>query len=231
MNGFWLTIDFNHIYFSTARSMARYGLLMMVKGNWNGQPVLTDTSYFNAMTNSSQNLNLSYGYLTWLNGKESYMMPQSQFVFAGSLCPDAPDDMYSAMGKNGQLINVVPSQGLVMIRMGNAPDNQYELANYFNNLIWQHLNNVICNTHRIREQEGKGNGFRIFPNPASSLLNILPSDVSKSFTVRLFDMSGHLIFQGQNTRSIDITGISPNEYILEIKQGEISTRHLLTIIH
>lgn len=232
MNGSWFYIDFNHIYFSTARSMAKYGLLLLAKGKWEGEPILADTSYYNAMINSSQDLNPSYGYLTWLNGKQSFMLPQSQFVFPGSLCPDAPADMFSAMGKNGQLINVVPSQGLVMVRMGNAPDNQYELANYFNNLVWQHLNSVICNTHGIPDQAGATDEFRIYPNPVSSRINIEAADISNEYIVRLFNLAGLLIMkEAVNARNIDVSGIPSGVYILDISHNGKSSHCLIQIIH
>lgn len=48
------------------------------------------------------------------------MVPTVQTVFSGMLIPNAPTDMYSALGKNDQKIYVVPSQNLVVIRMGNA---------------------------------------------------------------------------------------------------------------
>jgi CubicO group peptidase (beta-lactamase class C family) len=231
MSGFWFTIDFNHIYFSTARSMAKYGLLLLAKGIWDSQPVLTDTNYFNLMTNSSQDLNLSYGFLTWLNGKTSFMLPQSQFVFPGSLCPDAPPDMYSAMGKNGQVINVVPSEGLVMIRMGNAPDNQYEVANYFNNLIWQHLNEVICNIHGFDENRDQENEFRIYPNPASTQIIVTPPVAAKDYSLLLFNMYGKLIFRNENATSIDSKGFPPGMYVLVTSVKGINTRHLISIVH
>ena len=71
---------------------------------------MSDTNYFNQMLHTSQMLNESHGYLWWLNGKSSSMLPGSQFVFNGDITPNAPDDLVSALGKNGQIINVVPSE-------------------------------------------------------------------------------------------------------------------------
>ena len=65
--------------------------------------------------------NESYGYLWWLNGQSSFMLPYNQFVYNGDIIINAPDDLFSAIGKNGQYINVVPSENLVWIRMGEAP--------------------------------------------------------------------------------------------------------------
>jgi hypothetical protein len=94
------------------------------------------------MVNTSQNLNLSYGYLWWLNGKASAMVPGSQIVFPASLTANAPADMFAAMGKNGQLINVVPSMGLVVIRMGdNANNSSVSIA--LQNDLWEKLKAVV----------------------------------------------------------------------------------------
>jgi CubicO group peptidase (beta-lactamase class C family) len=230
MNGLWFTLDYNNIYFSTARSMAKYGLLLQAKGIWDGQPVISDTSYFDAMVNSSQGMNVSYGYLTWLNGKETYMLPQSQFVFQGPLCPDAPLDMYAAMGKNGQLINVVPSKGLVLVRMGDAPDNQYELANIFNNEIWKLLNEVICNTHGLNEEVNTVKEFGIFPNPASTLLQIVPADPLCIYTVSLYDMSGQKRFQSGYARTIDVSAFPSGNYILILSGDGIFKKQIISIV-
>ncbi|MFN4000221.1 serine hydrolase domain-containing protein [Algoriphagus sp.] len=119
MKGFWQKTGFNNVFYSDARSFARFGLLLLAKGHWNGNTIWSG-DFFDKMSQSSQNLNLSYGYLTWLNGKSSYMVPGSQIVIPGSLIPKAPTDMYQAIGKNGQFMMVVPSQNLVIVRMGSS---------------------------------------------------------------------------------------------------------------
>ncbi|MEI8007847.1 MAG: serine hydrolase [Bacteroidota bacterium] len=230
MNGFWYDIDYNHIYFSNARSMARYGLLLLAKGKWDNIRILNDTAYFTAMTNSSQNLNKSYGYLTWLNGKSSYMLPQSQFIFTGSLCPSAPADMFSAMGKNGQLINVVPGQGLLVIRMGNASGDPFELPNAFNNTIWDYLNNVMCNTHGIPEQADKTDEFNIFPNPASSDIFIFPNHNTQDYKALLYDIHGMLRAEVESAGKINVSNLPPGIYMLEIVQNEIKSCYTISIV-
>jgi CubicO group peptidase (beta-lactamase class C family) len=141
MDGIFIKTGDNNVFYSTPRSMARFGLLLLNKGKWNDTQVIPE-SYYNLMVTSSQNLNLSYGYLTWLNGKTSFMIPTLQNVFNGSVSPNAPNDMIAAMGKNGQLINVVPSQNLVVIRMGDAPDNTLVPFTFQDNL-WKELNKII----------------------------------------------------------------------------------------
>jgi CubicO group peptidase (beta-lactamase class C family) len=143
MDGSFMMTGENNVFYSTTRSMARYGLLLLSKGVWNGTTIIP-SSYFDLMKTTSQNLNLSYGYLTWLNGKASFMAPGSQTVYPQALTPNAPADMFAAMGKNGQLINVVPSKNIVMIRMGDAPDTNLVPFTYQNDL-WAKINAVIGN--------------------------------------------------------------------------------------
>lgn len=143
MNGLWLKNGYNNVYYSNARSMARFGLLLLNKGKWDATTVLSDTNYFNAQINTANNFNLSYGYLTWLNGKASHMLPTTQFVFNGFMVPNAPADMYAALGKNDQKIYVVPSQNLVVIRMGEAANNVQLAVSSFDNELWGKLKTIF----------------------------------------------------------------------------------------
>ncbi|GAB4467485.1 MAG: serine hydrolase [Thermoflexibacter sp.] len=142
MEGSWLSIDFNNVYFSTPRAMARFGLLILNKGKWDKEVIMQDQEFFTQMINTSQNLNLSYGYLWWLNGKTSIMVPYLQTVFPRSLTQNAPMDMFAAMGKNGQLLNIVPSKNLIMIRMGENPDVG-DVPFTIQEEIWERLNKII----------------------------------------------------------------------------------------
>lgn len=123
MNGFWARDVFTHFYYSNARDMARFGLLFLNEGQWDNTTILGDQNYFDAMVNTSQNLNLSYGYLWWLNGKSSYITTGTPTLFDEPLQPNAPADMYSAIGLDGQHISVVPSKGWVMVRQGDFSAN------------------------------------------------------------------------------------------------------------
>lgn len=105
------------------------------KGKWNGAQIINET-YFNQATNTSQNINLAYGYLWWLNGKASYHLPQTQLVFIGSIVPTAPNDMFMAWGKNDQKIYVIPSKKMVVIRMGEAADAETMAKSDFDETLW-----------------------------------------------------------------------------------------------
>lgn len=171
MTGAFIKVGYNNVYFSNARSMARFGLLVLNNGNWNGNQILTDTTYFNQMINTSQNLNLSYGYLWWLNGKNSFMVPGLQFVFPNYLFSDAPSDMISALGKDGQILNIVPSENLIIVRMGESPDGT-PVPFLLNNQIWQHVNNLVCNTNIEENKLNNNTNIRLFPNPSNNKIKI-----------------------------------------------------------
>jgi CubicO group peptidase (beta-lactamase class C family) len=142
MDGFWTWVDNDHIYWSTPRSAARFGLLILNKGKWDQTPVISDNTYFTQMITTSQSINPSYGYLWWLNGKGKHMIPQSQIVFQSDITPSAPDDMVAAMGKNGQLINVIPTENLVVVRMGDNPDG-YLVPTGYQEDLWKKLSLIV----------------------------------------------------------------------------------------
>lgn len=144
MDGFWNFGTIFYIYHSNTRSMARFGLLALNQGKWNAEQIVNE-AFFSAATNTSQDINPSYGYLWWLNGKSKYMVPGGQTVYPGTLVPNAPADMYAAMGASDQRIYVVPSKKMVVIRMGDAsnPDNPNFAVSGFDNEFWGKLNTVI----------------------------------------------------------------------------------------
>jgi CubicO group peptidase (beta-lactamase class C family) len=144
MEGFWNFGPIFKIYHSNTRSMARFGLLALNNGKWKNEQVINET-YFRDCINTSQNLNPSYGYLWWLNGKSGAILPGSQTYYPGTLIPNAPPDMYAAMGAEDQRIYVVPSKKMVVIRMGDAsnPANPNFALSGFDNEFWGKLNAVI----------------------------------------------------------------------------------------
>jgi CubicO group peptidase (beta-lactamase class C family) len=145
MTGAWLASgdgDDLSVYWSTTRSMARFGLLALNNGVWDGEQIINE-AYFNDMVTTSQNINQSYGYLWWLNGKNSYHMPQTQLEFPGSLVPHGPADMFMALGKNDQKIYVIPSKNMVVIRMGDAADDVNWALSGFDDDLWVKINAVI----------------------------------------------------------------------------------------
>jgi|688.fasta_scaffold13605_3 CubicO group peptidase (beta-lactamase class C family) len=230
MTGLFVPSGFNNVFYSKARSMARFGLLILNKGKWDNTPVLNDTSYFHEMTHSSQNLNPSYGYLWWLNGQSSFMAPGLQFNFPGWLNPSGPQDLIMALGKNGQMVNVVPSKNLVYIRMGNNPDNS-DVPFLFNDTIWQKLNLLMCQPNSIKSETEKTT-IDIYPNPSRDLFFISLSSEAKE--IRIEDLMGRTKYQSAGNSSLpqkmSISTLNwiPGIYVIRIR---IQNRWLYQKIH
>ncbi len=88
---------------ATTRDWAKFGLLYLHKGNWNGDQVF-DASWTDYVANPTATSNGEYGGHFWLN--------------SGGVYPDAPKDIYSANGYQGQRVFIIPSKDLVVVRMG-----------------------------------------------------------------------------------------------------------------
>ncbi|GAA5220681.1 serine hydrolase domain-containing protein [Membranihabitans marinus] len=142
MEGSWIPLDDLNVYWSTARDAARFALLLSNNGVWEDEVVMSDMDYYHNMINPSQSLNLSYGYLTWLNGQSSIMFPGINTPINTSLAINAPADLFAGLGKNGQFIEVVPSESLVVIRMGQAPDAS-NVPIIFHNDMWEIISRMI----------------------------------------------------------------------------------------
>lgn len=225
MTGSWATIDFNNVFFSNARSMARFGLLIQGNGSWNGNQLI-NSSFFNAMVNTSQNLNQSYGYLWWLNGKQSYMLPTTQLVFPGSYAPNAPSDMIAGLGRDGQIVSISPSRGLVFVRMGEAPSSgSSEITTLFCNQIWQKINELECN---LSADNFESRQWTISPNPATNSIEIsnIPNE---RFNVEIISIVGTTVLKSSNQSIIDVSALPAGLYIIFVSDGSHVYRQKLII--
>jgi len=165
MDGFWLPLGFNRIYFSTARSMARFAWLIANDGQWENKLLLDDMNYIEAMRTPSQDLNPSYGYLWWLNGQDAHMLPVDRTRYQGPLAPEAPDDAYFAIGASSQIIAIHPSSNRVIVRMGEDPNNSSSPASMnFLREMHERLGSLSCETVSVPNPEEPV--FEVFPNPA-----------------------------------------------------------------
>ena len=90
---------------ATARDWAKFGTLYLNNGMWNGEQ-LFDSSWVKYITTPAQGSNQQYGAHFWLN--------------AGKFYKDAPQDMYSCNGYQGQRIFIIPSLQLVIVRLGTS---------------------------------------------------------------------------------------------------------------
>lgn len=104
---------------SSVRDMAKFGLLALHRGQWDGRQLVSE-KFMKEATSKSQDLNEAYGYLWWLNGSKSYMRPGRGGVHQGMLMPDCPPDAFAALGAADKKIYIVPSLDLVVTRQGGA---------------------------------------------------------------------------------------------------------------
>jgi CubicO group peptidase (beta-lactamase class C family) len=88
---------------ATTRDWAKFGLLYLHKGNWNGEQ-LFDESWAKYVATPTNTSNGNYGAQFWLN--------------AGGKFPDVPKEMYYCSGYQGQMVAIFPSHDLVIVRMG-----------------------------------------------------------------------------------------------------------------
>lgn len=212
INGLWIKNGWNNVFLSNARSMARFGLLAQNNFIWNTDTILFDTVYKNNMVTSSQNINPAYGYLWWLNGSSQHMLPQTQFVFNGPIAPDAPHDMIAAIGKNGQIVSLSKKEGLVLVRMGDAPGTDVEVPTAFCNAIWQKFNAVTCNTGLPLLQK---NSFQLNfnPNPA---VNYISFNLPPKATVCVLNSLGQTVISSTITNQLNIANLPAGIYYLKV---------------
>jgi len=122
---------------TTARDLARFGLLILAQGTWANHVVIDEKEYLRAALQSSQDLNPSYGYLWWLNGKPSVLRGSGERRLPGPLIPTAPADLVAAEGAMGRKLYVVPSKELVVTRLGATPEGANQAS--FEVEFWKRL--------------------------------------------------------------------------------------------
>jgi len=108
--------------YATARDYARFGLLYLNDGVFNGERILPERWVDYTRTPASAS-NGEYGALFWLNRSGKF--------------PSAPDDMYSCNGHDGQYIFIIPSRELVMVVLGFSPkpDNEIDLDRLLKDIL------------------------------------------------------------------------------------------------
>jgi CubicO group peptidase (beta-lactamase class C family) len=95
----------------TARGLARFGLLFLRGGKWQGEQVVP-AAWVKEATAPSQDMNPEYGYLWWNNT-------------TGKKWPGVPTDAYAALGRAQNNMLIVPSLDLIVIRqIGDDPDTK-----------------------------------------------------------------------------------------------------------
>ncbi|WP_372794914.1 serine hydrolase domain-containing protein [Lutibacter sp.] len=105
---------------ATPRDWAKFGLLYLHKGNWNGEQLLNE-SWVNYTATPTNGSNGEYGAHFWLN--------------AGGVYPNAPKDIFSCNGYQGQRVFIIPSKEMVIVRMGLTEDSSFNFDAFLKEMI------------------------------------------------------------------------------------------------
>ncbi|MES2779863.1 MAG: T9SS type A sorting domain-containing protein, partial [Bacteroidota bacterium] len=134
----------------------------------------------------------------------------------GSYSMHAPADMFAAIGKNGQIVSISRSTGLVVVRMGDAPENLGEVPFALCDSIWSNLNKAMCKTTGLETVYLATPQITIYPNPAYDKLSIQTSG-NQSLTTTICTLLGENILSGKE--NIDISTLNTGMYIIHIQIG------------
>ena len=105
---------------ANSRDWAKFGLLYLHNGNWNGNQIF-DNSWTKYVTTPTPTSEGKYGGHFWLNSSSKY--------------PDAPKDLYYASGFQGQKIFIIPSKDLVIVRMGLTDDESFDFNGFLKEIL------------------------------------------------------------------------------------------------
>ncbi len=105
---------------ATTRDWAKFGLLHLHKGNWNGEQLFSP-QWIDYITKPTPRSNGTYGAHWWLNAEGKY--------------PDVPRDLYSANGYQGQRVFVIPSKELVVVRTGLSEEPDFDINTFLKEVI------------------------------------------------------------------------------------------------
>lgn len=101
------------LIYATARDFARFGYLYLRDGVWDGARILPERwADFGRTRGPDANTDI-YGAGWWLTPSSGQGRPQRSLITDASMA-----DAFSAQGYEGQIIIVVPSKDLVMVRLG-----------------------------------------------------------------------------------------------------------------
>ncbi len=101
--------------YATTRDWAKFGLLYLNDGIANGEQILPEgwAKYSAEPAKASKG---KYGAQFWLN-------------------PDSEIDEYSCKGHHGQIVSIIPSKNLVIVRLGLSVDKRFDSNKFIQNVV------------------------------------------------------------------------------------------------
>ena len=118
---------------TTAKDLLKFGEFILNGGEVGTNHVISDIDFFDDTFLKSQNMNEAYGYLWWLNNSQTHMTWEKK-LSSGNLFSHAPKEAILALGLGSRVLAIVPSEELVLVRLGSFPDDIN-----FNNNLWKYL--------------------------------------------------------------------------------------------
>ncbi|MCE5249690.1 beta-lactamase family protein [bacterium] len=97
--------------YATARDWARFGLLYLQDGVWEGERILPDGWVAYSKTPTPTDPAGEYGAHFWTNAGSAAHPGKGQW-------PHLPPDAFFALGHDGQSLTIIPSRKLVVVRLG-----------------------------------------------------------------------------------------------------------------
>jgi hypothetical protein len=140
--------------------------------------------------------------------------------------PNAPPDMYAALGKYDQKIYIVPSLNMVVIRMGNAATTNNLALSTFDNVLWGKIMNLDCKVS-LTQFENNLAELYCFPNPAHEKITISNSvNWSKNESPIFINEIGQefkaeVLNRSDNKIELSLKNISKGFYILQISNKRL----------
>ncbi len=124
---------------STARDLAQIGRLVLGRGSFEGNKLLTEDFFFDQLVAPGSEENPAWGFLWWNNRGSHYPIPmREETVVQGPIIPSAPDDLIAARGALQNHLSVSPSLNLVVARTTLMPAKGKRPAG-FEDQFWQLL--------------------------------------------------------------------------------------------
>lgn len=115
--------------YSTPRDLARFGLLYLQKGLWNGERVLPEEWVEYSVTPTPLAPRQQYGAQFWLNAGDPDDPTKRRF-------PSVPTDAFWLSGFEGQSVVVVPSRKAVIVRLGRTiGDGAFDLDEFLADVL------------------------------------------------------------------------------------------------
>ncbi len=114
--------------YATARDYARFGLLYLNDGVWQGKRILPAGWVKYSTKPAPAAPQGQYGAHFWLNGGAGVSSAERPY-------PKLPADAYFARGYQGQVIAVIPSHKLVVVRLGMTYDNEWGMEDFIAGII------------------------------------------------------------------------------------------------